>query len=536
MVDEVRGETSVSYAPFDLPLARLQPDAPLCQAGERAVLGAFGDGFHCAGLRAVDAVADALPPCAGLHGHYATLDDATISTPDANDEGGFEEPSDLARHDQTPGFRRIGHDRKTPARAESGRRAGSRWRAPPEIDRESLRGGAHPVAHVFETMRTAPCLDQKSPRSRRQLDRHAPPGLVSNEGPGTRHFDSDSGGTTLEHSWSVREKDPKLAQCRARKVDDDSHRRRAALDAHVSGDQARSAASHVDFDVCGEACAYANSDNREHQSSQHRLPRYSAGATYDSGDARGSHHAFGACNERRAPMSRASLHEHPSELLQALIRFDTSNPPGNEAACIGFIETLLSEAGLETRVMARRADRPNLIARLRGGGRASPILLHGHVDVVPTVGQEWRYPPFAGTIADGFVWGRGALDMKGGVAMLLAALLRFQAEGLSPPGDVILAVLSDEEAGGDFGARFLVEKHPEQFAGVRHAIGEFGGFRLDVAGRRLYPIQVAEKEICSMRATLRGPGGHGALPMRGGAMARLAGLLRRLDNRRLPFT
>ncbi len=135
---------------------------------------------------------------------------------------------------------------------------------------------------------------------------------------------------------------------------------------------------------------------------------------------------------------------------------------------------------------------------------------------------------------DGYVWGRGALDMKGGVAMLLAAFLRARSQGLTPAGDVVLAILSDEEALGGFGARYLVENHPEQFEGIRYALGEFGGFTLHIGGRRFYPIQVAEKQVCWMKATVRGPGGHGSLPMRGGAMARLACVLRALDRGRLP--
>jgi acetylornithine deacetylase/succinyl-diaminopimelate desuccinylase-like protein len=124
--------------------------------------------------------------------------------------------------------------------------------------------------------------------------------------------------------------------------------------------------------------------------------------------------------------------------------------------------------------------------------------------------------------------------MKGGVAMMLAAFLRAKDEGLTPPGDVLLLVLSNEEAGGDYGAKYLVEEHAGLFDGVRYALGEFGGFPLYVSGRRFYPIQVAEKQRCFLRAVVRGPGGHGALPMRGGAMAKLARLLKRLDRRRLP--
>ena len=230
----------------------------------------------------------------------------------------------------------------------------------------------------------------------------------------------------------------------------------------------------------------------------------------------------------------ATLYQRPAALLQELIRFDTTNPPGNEGPCIAFVEGLLREAGLATTILAKDPARPNLLARLPGAGDAPPLLLYGHVDVVTTAGQTWRYPPFEGREADGYVWGRGALDMKGGVAMMLAAVLRARAEGLTPPGDVLLAILSDEEDGGDYGARYLVEEHADRFAGVRYALGEFGGFSLHIGGRRFYPIQVAEKQVCSLRLTVRGPGGHGSLPMRGGAMAQLARLLTRLDRRRLP--
>lgn len=228
------------------------------------------------------------------------------------------------------------------------------------------------------------------------------------------------------------------------------------------------------------------------------------------------------------------LHERPAELLSRLIRFDTTNPPGAERGCLAFLEGLLADARLETRMVARNPERPNLIARLPGAGKAPPLLLQGHVDVVTTEGQTWSRPPFEGAIDDGFVWGRGALDMKGGVAMMTSAVLRAKADGLAPPGDVILCLMSDEEAGSDLGARFLVEEHPELFEGIRFAIGEFGGFNLDSGGTRLYPIMVAEKLNCRLRLTIRGPAGHASMPVRGGAMAELSRILRKLDRRRLP--
>ncbi|MDQ3067786.1 MAG: M20/M25/M40 family metallo-hydrolase [Actinomycetota bacterium] len=222
-----------------------------------------------------------------------------------------------------------------------------------------------------------------------------------------------------------------------------------------------------------------------------------------------------------------------SELLQQLIRFDTTNPPGNEAACIAFVQGLLEQEGLETRIYEKEPGRPNLVSRI-AGGNAPPLLLQGHVDVVMTAGQDWKHPPFEGRLEDGEIWGRGALDMKAGVAMLVNAFLRAKRENLELPGDLVLVVLSDEENGGDLGARFLVEEHPELFEGVRYALGEFGGFTLPIGGKRFYPIQVAEKQICWLKATVRGPGGHGAMVQRGGTVARLGKLLNDLDRKRMP--
>jgi acetylornithine deacetylase/succinyl-diaminopimelate desuccinylase-like protein len=222
------------------------------------------------------------------------------------------------------------------------------------------------------------------------------------------------------------------------------------------------------------------------------------------------------------------------QLLQDLIRFDTTNPPGNEAECVAYIDQLLVAAGFQTVLLGCHPNRPNLITRLSGRGDAPPLLLHGHVDVVTTAGQKWTHPPFEGTVADGCVWGRGALDMKSGVAMMLAALLRAKAEGFVPAGDVVLAILCDEEAGSDYGAKYLVENHSDQFQGVRYAIGEGGGLTVYIGRRKLYPIMVTEKQLCTMKAVVRGAGGHGSMPVRGGAMAKLARVLQKLDQHRLP--
>jgi acetylornithine deacetylase/succinyl-diaminopimelate desuccinylase-like protein len=229
-----------------------------------------------------------------------------------------------------------------------------------------------------------------------------------------------------------------------------------------------------------------------------------------------------------------TIYKHPAELLKNLIRFDTTNPPGNEAGCVNHIDSLLKRAGFETHILAKDPNRPNLITRLKGEGGAPPLMLYGHVDVVTTVNQDWTHPPFEAKEADGFIWGRGALDMKCGVAMMVAAIIRARTEDVIPGGDILLAVLSDEEAGGDFGARYLVDSHPEEFKGVRYAIGEFGGYSMHIGGKKFYPIQIAEKTACWLKAVFRGPGGHGARPMRGGAMAKLGRFLSRLDKNRLP--
>jgi acetylornithine deacetylase/succinyl-diaminopimelate desuccinylase-like protein len=225
----------------------------------------------------------------------------------------------------------------------------------------------------------------------------------------------------------------------------------------------------------------------------------------------------------------------PAAILRRLIRFDTTNPPGNERACVRWVAELLTSAGIEVRLLGAEAERPNLVARVPGRGLAPPLLLQAHVDVVPTQGQSWSHPPFEGLEIDGHVWGRGALDMKGGLAMMLSALLRARARGADPAGEVILAVLADEEAGGTLGAHFLVERHPELFAGVRHAIGEDGGTALGVGGLRFQPIVVAEKRACWLRATLRGSGGHASLAApEGTAMGKLARMLTGIDRQRFP--
>lgn len=231
----------------------------------------------------------------------------------------------------------------------------------------------------------------------------------------------------------------------------------------------------------------------------------------------------------------ATIYQRPVELLQSLIRFDTTNPPGNEAACIEYLQSVLAAADIPSKILARDMKRPNLLARIPGRGDAPPLLLQGHVDVVTTADQDWTHDPFSGVIEDGYVWGRGALDMKGGVAMMVSAIQRAKVEGLDLAGDVILAIVSDEEVDGEYGAKYLVENHPEEFSGVKYAIGEGGGPTVRFGGHKFFTIMVAEKQICSMLVRVQGPAGHGSMPVRGGAMAKLAKVLSILDRKRLPL-
>ena len=231
----------------------------------------------------------------------------------------------------------------------------------------------------------------------------------------------------------------------------------------------------------------------------------------------------------------SKIYEKPLELLQTLVRYDTTNPPGNEVKITQYLQSLLEEAGLETTILAKADHRPNLIARLPGQGTAPPLLLQAHTDVVTTANQQWTHPPFAAEIHDGFLWGRGTLDDKCGVAMMLAAVLRAKAENTPLPGDIILALVCDEEVDGSYGAKFLVDAHPEQFDGVKYCLGEGGGPSVTMGNQKFYSIMVAEKQACPIRLTIHGPAGHGSIPFYGeGAMNELGRVLNLLTTRRLP--
>src|SRR6266581_296573 len=169
------------------------------------------------------------------------------------------------------------------------------------------------------------------------------------------------------------------------------------------------------------------------------------------------------------------------ELFRALLRFDTSNPPGDEAECIAYLADRLAEAGLDPEVLPPAPGRANLVVRLRGGDEP-PLLLNGHVDVVAAEAGRWRHPPFAAEVHDGAIWGRGAVDMKHMVAMSAAVCRLLARLGVPLRRDLVFAAVADEEAGCAAGSAWLVDHHPDKVR-AGFALGEVGGFTLNLAGR-----------------------------------------------------
>ncbi|HEU5420198.1 MAG TPA: M20/M25/M40 family metallo-hydrolase [Streptosporangiaceae bacterium] len=241
----------------------------------------------------------------------------------------------------------------------------------------------------------------------------------------------------------------------------------------------------------------------------------------------------GSTSQRGTGQRGTAAQDEVATLASDLIRIDTSNTGDNsgpgERAAAEHVAGLLAEVGLKPAILESDAKRANVVARIEGTDPSRPaLLIHGHLDVVPADAADWQVGPFSGEIADGCVWGRGAVDMKDMDAMTLAVVRQRLTEGRRPPRDIVLAFLADEEAGGSYGARFLVDQHRDLFEGVSEAIGEVGGFSATIGGRRLYLIQTAEKGIAWMRLTARGVAGHGSMLQPDNAVVTLAEAIARL--------
>jgi acetylornithine deacetylase/succinyl-diaminopimelate desuccinylase-like protein len=231
------------------------------------------------------------------------------------------------------------------------------------------------------------------------------------------------------------------------------------------------------------------------------------------------------------------LQAETTEVLQRLVQFNTVNPPGNERPAIEYLAEYCRSAGFETELLGAVPERPNLVATLPGTDPDGPTLLYlGHVDTVLADPSEWQHDPWSGDVADGFLWGRGALDMKSQVAAEAVAAVAMAREGWRPArGALKLVFVADEETGGDVGAHWLCEHHPDKVR-CDMLINEGGGPVLEYRGTRYYGVCVAEKGIFRFRLTASGVAGHASLPKTGdNALLKLGPVLTKLGASGMSF-
>ncbi len=231
-----------------------------------------------------------------------------------------------------------------------------------------------------------------------------------------------------------------------------------------------------------------------------------------------------------------NLESATTEVLQRLVRFNTVNPPGNERPAIEYLAGPLREAGFEVELLAAVEERPNLVATLDGAGDGPTLCFLGHVDTVLADPSEWRHDPWSGDVADGFLWGRGALDMKSQVAAEAVAAMHLARSGWRPRrGCLKLVFVSDEETGGDVGAHWLTEHHPDK-ARCDMLLNEGGGEVFEYGGQRRYGVCCAEKGIFRFTVTARGAAGHASLPRTGdNALLKLGPVLEALAGRQASY-
>ncbi|RKQ36307.1 M20/M25/M40 family metallo-hydrolase [Kocuria tytonis] len=204
-----------------------------------------------------------------------------------------------------------------------------------------------------------------------------------------------------------------------------------------------------------------------------------------------------------------------ARICRELIRFDTSNYSSGEAegerAAAEYVAELIQEVGLQTQYFESAPGRANVFTRLEGSDpSADALLVHGHLDVVPAMAQDWSVDPFAGEERDGMIWGRGAVDMKDMDAMMLSVLRHMRRTGTVPKRDIVFGFFADEEAGMRYGSKYMVAEHPEVFDGVTDALSEVGGYSTTIGGRRAYLLQTAEKGLLWLKLHAQGQAGHGS--------------------------
>jgi acetylornithine deacetylase/succinyl-diaminopimelate desuccinylase-like protein len=221
-------------------------------------------------------------------------------------------------------------------------------------------------------------------------------------------------------------------------------------------------------------------------------------------------------NTTSGESSDQTLEAEAIRICQELIRIPSVNfgeGRGDEEAVANYVVESLREVGIESQIYESAPKRCNVIARIPGRDSTRPgLVVHGHLDVVPANAEDWSVDPFGAEIKDGMIWGRGAVDMKNTDAMILAIIRKWARTGYQPPRDIVLAFFADEEAGSNYGSRYMTKHHPEVFAGCSEAISEVGGFSVTVGdNKRLYFVEAAQKGIHWMKLTARGQAGHGSM-------------------------
>ncbi len=239
----------------------------------------------------------------------------------------------------------------------------------------------------------------------------------------------------------------------------------------------------------------------------------------------------------RSIRDASTLASDAVELLQRLIAFNTVNPPGAELAAQEHLETLLAGAGFECQLLGAVLERPNLVARLRGAAPGPTLCYLGHVDTVLADPAEWRRGPWSGELAEGCVWGRGALDMKSQVAAEVAAAVSLARSGWRPAcGDLLVVAVVDEEVGGELGAEWLTQTYPEKVR-CDLLVNEGGGAVFEYRGRRRYGVCCAEKGVFRFTLTTDGVAGHASMPkIAENALLKMGPLLTRLAERQPAYT
>ena len=226
-------------------------------------------------------------------------------------------------------------------------------------------------------------------------------------------------------------------------------------------------------------------------------------------------------------------------ICQKLIQIPSVNfgeGNGNEKEIAIFVSDFLTSCGIANQIIESAPNRANVIARIKGSDSSRPgLVLHGHIDVVPANADDWSVDPFSGEIKDGFIWGRGAVDMKDMDAMILATVRMWKRIGYKPPRNVLLAFFADEEASGTYGSRWLVKNRPELFAGYSEAVSEVGGFSVTInGGHRLYLVEAAQKGIAWIKLSAKGTAGHGSFINRDNAVTKVSDAVSRIGNYQWP--